>query len=91
MVRSSVDLPKGTDVYGAHQKCQVKVADVGPLLVLKLNAFWWTERKTATERRVRYPASCDRIRRWTRGSDKELDLRAEEVAENPRIELLRGC
>jgi predicted nucleotidyltransferase len=32
-------LVEGTDVYGAEQKCQVKVADVGPLLVLKLNAF----------------------------------------------------
>ena len=28
-----------SDVYGAEQKCEVKVADVGPLLVLKLNAF----------------------------------------------------
>jgi hypothetical protein len=32
-------LIKGTDVYGAQQECEVKVADVGPLLVLKLNAF----------------------------------------------------
>jgi hypothetical protein len=30
---------QGTDAYGAEQKCEVKVADVGPLLVLKLNAF----------------------------------------------------
>jgi hypothetical protein len=30
---------EGKDVYGAEQKCQVKVADIGPLLVLKLNAF----------------------------------------------------
>ena len=30
---------EGTDVYGAEQRCKVKVADVGPLLVLKLNAF----------------------------------------------------
>jgi hypothetical protein len=32
-------LVEGTDVYGAKQKCRVKVTDVGPLLVLKLNAF----------------------------------------------------
>ena len=30
---------EGTDVYGAEQKCEVKVASVGPLLVMKLNAF----------------------------------------------------
>jgi hypothetical protein len=30
---------EGTDVYGAKRMCEVKVADVGPLLVLKLNAF----------------------------------------------------
>ena len=30
---------KGKDVYGADQKWDVKVADIGPLLVLKLNAF----------------------------------------------------
>lgn len=29
----------GADVYRAQQKCLVKVADIGPLLVLKLNAF----------------------------------------------------
>ncbi len=36
---------EGTDVYGAGQKCQVKVADVGPLLVLKLNAFGGPKRR----------------------------------------------
>jgi hypothetical protein len=30
---------EGQDVYSAEQQCKVKVADVGPLLVLKLNAF----------------------------------------------------
>jgi hypothetical protein len=30
---------KGRDLYGAEQKCKVAVADIGPLLVLKLNAF----------------------------------------------------
>jgi predicted nucleotidyltransferase len=30
---------EGTDVYGAKQKCHLPVADIGPLLVLKLNAF----------------------------------------------------
>jgi hypothetical protein len=30
---------EGNDVYGAERECKVKVADVGPLLVLKLNAF----------------------------------------------------
>jgi hypothetical protein len=30
---------KGRDLYGAVQECQVAVADIGPLLVLKLNAF----------------------------------------------------
>jgi hypothetical protein len=29
----------GTDVYSAQQECQVKIVDIGPLLVLKLNAF----------------------------------------------------
>lgn len=29
----------GQDVYGAVQTCEVAVADIGPLLVLKLNAF----------------------------------------------------
>ena len=30
---------KGRDLYGAEQECKVAVADIGPLLVLKLNAF----------------------------------------------------
>lgn len=30
---------KGRDLYGAKQECKVAVADIGPLLVLKLNAF----------------------------------------------------
>jgi hypothetical protein len=30
---------KGLDLYGADQECRVAVADIGPLLVLKLNAF----------------------------------------------------
>jgi hypothetical protein len=30
---------KGHDLYGAAQECKVAVADIGPLLVLKLNAF----------------------------------------------------
>lgn len=30
---------KGLDLYGAEQECKVAVADIGPLLVLKLNAF----------------------------------------------------
>jgi hypothetical protein len=30
---------KGHDLYGAEQECKVAVADIGPLLVLKLNAF----------------------------------------------------
>jgi hypothetical protein len=30
---------KGLDLYGAEQECTVAVADIGPLLVLKLNAF----------------------------------------------------
>jgi hypothetical protein len=30
---------KGHDLYGAQQECKVAVADIGPLLVLKLNAF----------------------------------------------------
>lgn len=30
---------KGLDLYGAEQECQVAVADIGPLLVMKLNAF----------------------------------------------------
>jgi hypothetical protein len=30
---------QGHDLYGATQVCQVAVADIGPLLVLKLNAF----------------------------------------------------
>jgi hypothetical protein len=30
---------RGKDLYGKEQECQVAVADVGPLLVLKLNAF----------------------------------------------------
>ena len=29
----------GRDLYGAEQKCDVAVADIGPMLVLKLNAF----------------------------------------------------
>ena len=29
----------GRDLYGADQKCDVAVADIGPMLVLKLNAF----------------------------------------------------
>jgi hypothetical protein len=29
----------GLDVFGVEQKCKVAVADIGPLLVLKLNAF----------------------------------------------------
>lgn len=30
---------KGLDFYGTEQECKVAVADIGPLLVLKLNAF----------------------------------------------------
>lgn len=30
---------RGHDLYAAEQKCSVAVADIGPLLVLKLNAF----------------------------------------------------
>jgi hypothetical protein len=30
---------QGSDIYGASQVCHVRVADIGPLLVLKLNAF----------------------------------------------------
>ncbi len=30
---------KGLDLYGAEQECKVAVADIGPMLVLKLNAF----------------------------------------------------
>lgn len=30
---------KGRDLYGAEQECNVAVADIGPMLVLKLNAF----------------------------------------------------
>jgi predicted nucleotidyltransferase len=30
---------RGRDLYGAEQECKVFVADIGPLLVLKLNAF----------------------------------------------------
>jgi predicted nucleotidyltransferase len=30
---------RGRDLYGAEQECKVSVADIGPLLVLKLNAF----------------------------------------------------
>jgi hypothetical protein len=30
---------QGRDLYGTEQKCLVAVADIGPLLVLKLNAF----------------------------------------------------
>jgi hypothetical protein len=30
---------KGLDLYGVEQECPVAVADIGPLLVLKLNAF----------------------------------------------------
>jgi hypothetical protein len=30
---------QGRDLYGQKQNCQVAVADIGPLLVLKLNAF----------------------------------------------------
>ena len=30
---------KGKDLYGKEQECKIAVADIGPLLVLKLNAF----------------------------------------------------
>lgn len=30
---------KGHDLYGAEQECNLAVADIGPMLVLKLNAF----------------------------------------------------
>ena len=30
---------RGRDFYGAEQECDVAVADIGPLLVLKINAF----------------------------------------------------
>lgn len=30
---------KGLDLYGVEQDCRVSVANIGPLLVLKLNAF----------------------------------------------------
>lgn len=34
-----VIIVEGRDLYGGKQKCKVAVADIGPLLVLKLNAF----------------------------------------------------
>ena len=30
---------KGRDLFGAEQECKVAVSDIGPMLVLKLNAF----------------------------------------------------
>jgi hypothetical protein len=30
---------RGRDLYGVEQECSVRIADIGPLLVLKLNAF----------------------------------------------------
>jgi hypothetical protein len=36
--RRKVDV-KGLDLYGTELECKVAVADIGPLLVLKLNAF----------------------------------------------------
>lgn len=30
---------EGCDLYGAEQECKIAVADIGPLLVMKLNAF----------------------------------------------------
>lgn len=30
---------KGRDLYGAEQECKIAVAEIGPLLVLKINAF----------------------------------------------------
>jgi predicted nucleotidyltransferase len=30
---------RGRDLYGAEQNCRIAVADIGPLLVLKINAF----------------------------------------------------
>ncbi len=42
-------LVKGNDVYGGRQECEVKVADVGPLLVLKLNGFGGPTGRRATK------------------------------------------
>ena len=39
IARNTQTPSKGRDLYGAEQKCQVAVADIGPMLVLKLNAF----------------------------------------------------
>jgi hypothetical protein len=36
--RRSVEV-RGRDLYGAERACTIKVADIGPMLVLKLNAF----------------------------------------------------
>ena len=36
--RRAVDI-RGTDLFGVAQRCRMHVADIGPMLVLKLNAF----------------------------------------------------
>ncbi len=36
--RRKINVP-GKDLCGVHQACEINVADIGPLLVLKLNAF----------------------------------------------------
>ena len=74
-------LIEGTDVYGIEQRRKVKVADVGPLLVLKLNAFGGPSGrrlpKDAYDILLAVTAFVDGPAAAIRG------FRAEEAAENP--------
>ena len=78
-------LVEGTDVYGAHQKCEVKVADVGPLLVLKLNAFGGLSgRRLPKDAYDILPA----VTGFIDGPAAAIrDFRAEEAAGNPAYQI----
>jgi hypothetical protein len=80
-------LIKATDVYGAQQNCQVKVADIGPLLVLKLNAFGGPSGrrlpKDAYDIRLTVTAFVDGPAAAIKG------FRAEEAAANPAYKIAR--
>jgi hypothetical protein len=80
-------LIKGTDVYGAQQNCQMKVADIGPLLVLKLNAFGGPSGrrlpKDAYDILLTVTAFVDGPAAAIKG------FRAEEAAANPAYKIAR--
>ena len=79
----------GRDVYGTHQECAVRVAEIGPLLVLKLNAYGGP-----TGRRLPKDAYdvLLAVTSYVEGPQAAVEsFRAEEHHQNPGFATARGA